>query len=59
MRADDPREERIQSYLARANEARQQALKAKDPVAKRSFETIAVAWQELAEQLARTLKNRP
>ena len=59
MSAGDPRDERFLSYVAKADEARQKALKANDPVAKRSFEMVATAWQELAEQVARTRNNRP
>jgi hypothetical protein len=44
--------DRIREYLRLAEEARRSALKAKDLQAKQSFETIAVSWQQLAEQVA-------
>ncbi|MBV8799756.1 MAG: hypothetical protein JO208_08120 [Alphaproteobacteria bacterium] len=51
MTADDLREERILTYQVRAEEARQQALTAKDPLARKTFERLAVAWEELAVRL--------
>jgi hypothetical protein len=48
-----PAEERYLIYLAKAEEARQKALTAKDPLARYSWEQLAVSWQQLAQQVKR------
>ena len=50
--------DRICEYLRFAEEARRSALRAKDPQAKQSFETIAASWQQLAEQVAHIAGER-
>lgn len=50
-------EERRLAYLAKAEEARELARTVQDEVARRSFEKIALGWQDLADQLVTSESN--
>ena len=50
---ETPAEDRIAEYLARAEEARHHARRAVDPEIRKSFETIAEGWEQLAAHASR------
>jgi len=54
---ETPAEDRIADYLARAEEARHHARRASDPEMRKSFETIAEGWEQLATHTARLAKR--
>jgi hypothetical protein len=56
MAADNPVEERMLMYLARAEEARRTANAIKNPENRALWESIAEDWQHMAEQYAGRLK---
>ena len=55
---ETPAEDRVAEYLAKASESWQLARAAKNPEAQQSFDALAIGWQQLAEQIARSAKRK-
>jgi len=58
MTRDTPREERMLTYLARAEDALRIAATIKDPETRAIWENVAEGWEQLAEHLAHPFPGR-